>query len=456
MIVFPFKTTYVNKNGKIDQNNQESISTHFMNDFYDRELYTTLELGNPAQQIKLMLTFDDCGFKVGRAKKCIYESEYLSHYNKDVSSDFKFTDLYDLPIREFDTKGCSAVDSIKLFTDLNLKTSKIYKQMDFYLANTSDYLCGVIGFKMDKYDNYCQQISAINNFKLEGITENYNWIVKYNSNSKEEGLVIFGANWNEIISNYKEENIFPVNSKNVGPQSSWSFDIDEIILYGEKNRTIYSGTESWAELDNDISFFIGNNNYKSYVEEFFDSFFAEKICSENLWHYQYNEDYYIIECNKEKFGKEQIQNFLSLSFINREYELEISFKNNELFTETKYKYFFNVVFSIHGGSRWIFGKLFFQKYPVMFYSDLKKFDIFIDRSGDEGNGSKDSKKLSGTAIFLIVLGIIVLLAITGVLFYFLGKNLNKLRKKKANELNDEEYDYTSKADLDNKANQVVN
>ena len=48
----------------------------------------------------------------------------------------------------------------------------------------------------------------------------------------------------------------------------------------------------------------------------------------------------------------------------------------------------------------------------------------------------------------MISGIVVLLIITGVLCYFLGKNINQLRKKKANELEDD-YEYTQKNDAIN-------
>ena len=49
--------------------------------------------------------------------------------------------------------------------------------------------------------------------------------------------------------------------------------------------------------------------------------------------------------------------------------------------------------------------------------------------------------LSAKFIVLMVLIIIVIVCVFSVLFYYIGKNLNKLKKRKANELNDE-YDYS--------------
>ena len=72
IIIYPFKTAYVNKNGEIDKNSKEYNVTHFMNEYYNRSLYIKLEIGNPPQEIKTILTYDDCSFVIGRSKQCIY------------------------------------------------------------------------------------------------------------------------------------------------------------------------------------------------------------------------------------------------------------------------------------------------------------------------------------------------------------------------------------------------
>ena len=47
-----------------------------------------------------------------------------------------------------------------------------------------------------------------------------------------------------------------------------------------------------------------------------------------------------------------------------------------------------------------------------------------------------------TIIYIIVISIVLIL-ILGALAYFLGKKLNENRKKRANELNDEDFEYST-------------
>ena len=447
-VVFPFKTVYINLNGDIKPSSKEYNSTHFMNDYFERLLYTNLQIGNPHQDIKLLFTFDDCGFKIGNAKKCINNNEYLSYYNRNKSSNFEYTDKYTYHLSEFDDNmGHSAADSMKVYKDLKLKKYENLEKVDFYLgSDTNNSLCGVVGFKLDRYYPYCSNISIINNLKSRNITENYKWSLIYKSD--EEGLIIFGSDMKKVISNYDENNLFSINTRFIGSTYPWSFNIDEIII-GEYQEIIIDH-EMWIELDNDLYFLIGNIFYEKSINElFFKEFFDKNICSKNIWtSNKYNYQYYMIECNKEKFGKEQISKFPSLTFINKENSITIVFDKKELFTETKYKYFFNVVFPYYGAGLWKFGKIFFKKYPVSFNVDQNIIEIYNnyikEEESEEDSESKSFFHKAKTSLTIIF--IIVLIVITGILCYYLGKNVNKIRKQKANEM-DDDYDYISKNDI---------
>ena len=75
-------------------------------------------------------------------------------------------------------------------------------------------------------------------------------------------------------------------------------------------------------------------------------------------------------------------------------------------------------------------------------TNIKEEETPNKNNGDEPMKNKNEKNVLSTKfIVLMVLIILGLICIFSVLFYFIGKNLNKLRKRKANELNDE-YDYT--------------
>ena len=344
--------------------------------------------------------------------------------------------------------------------------------MDFELDNSSNSLiCGIIGFKTDLYNNYCSQFGVINRLKANNITDNYNWIIKYNSS--DEGLLIIGSEMNEIITNYDPSNLFQMNIKINGGNYRWSFDIDKIVC-GENISLSENGI--WFEINNDFSFLQGNIEYERYISEiFFNDFLNKNICRKNIW----NNNYIIFECNKNGFGIEQIKYFPSISFIIKSLGTEIKFENIELFTETKYKYFFNIIFSQFDYSKWVFGKLFLKKYPTMFNIDKKIIQIYInindeeekdeceeeekdeyeeeekgeceeeekekeeniDNEEDSDIEKKDDNKIIGlskTNFILLISGIIIFIIISGFFCYLLIK---RYKRQKNNELN---YDYINK------------
>ena len=129
---------------------------------------------------------------------------------------------------------------------------------------------------------------------------------------------------------------------------------------------------------------------------------------------------------------------------------EFSFDYNDLFTETKYKYFYNVIFDFFGVEKWQFGKLFLRKYPINFDYESQTIEVYDyhknndnDNPNDGGDGNKDH-----TVLYITI--IVVLVIITGIVGYFLGKYINKARKKRANELLDDDYDYNTEPNRESK------
>ena len=301
---------------------------------------------------------------------------------------------------------------------------------------------------MPNYATFCKESNnIIESFKSREIINNYQWILNYTS--ENEGFLILGANISQLISNFDENNLYKSYSIRGGSDYPWMIKISKIEC-GENNYTI-NYNEINAQIDNDYSLFIGGNSYMIYIENnYFSEYIYKNICIKNLINYN-NENirYHIIECDKEKFSISDIKKYPKLSFKMRSFDKKFIFEGKDLFIETKYKFFFSIIFSYTWRESWIFGKIFLRKYPTIIDLDTKLIHIYNNYNNENNDASEkedkkeedNSIKLSGKFLFIIILIIIALICIFSILFYFLGKNLNKIRKKKANELNDE-YDYT--------------
>ena len=449
IIVFPFKKILENIFNNINSNNPEYNSTHFLFNYYNELIYTTIKIGDPPQEVNAIITYNDCNFKIGKANKCIYNSEYLSHYNRNLSKGFNYTDYYNFSLSEFaGGHGCSAEDTVYSYTDLSLNKLSKFEKIGFYLgSDTNDELCSIIGFRMLNYATFCgRSNNIIKSFKSNDIISNYDWILNYTS--ENEGLLILGGNLSELVPKFDAKKLYQTYSIMGGSNFPWMIKISKIEC-GNYNYSI-NNYEVNAEINNDYSLIIGGDSYYNYIKvNYFPKYLKQNICYDNLINYYDNHKYHVIECNKEKFEINDIKNFPILSFKMRGDDNNFIFEGKDLFVETKYKYFFNVIFSYSWQESWIFGKPFIKKYPTMIDLEKKIINIYnyYKTEGNEGNTIiiDNNQKLSKKFILYMILIIITLICIFSVLFYFLGKNLNKLRKRKANEL-DDDYDYSSPED----------
>ena len=445
MIVFPFKPAYENKNGNINKENEEYNSTHFLNDYFNRELYITIKIGNPSQEVKVLLSSKVCGFKIGKTTHCINSKEYLSYYNRNKSNDFNYTKTYSGTFTEFGTeRGYTAEDSIYAYTDLNLKNEQKFNKIGFYLgSDTNEELCGIIGFKMDNYAYYCNKINdLIRDFKSINITNNYKWTLKYNS--IDEGYYIIGAEMKDLINKYNDKKLLNISSLITLGECPWSFSVKNIKCGKNDNMEVISKNKK-CEIENDFSLIMGTNEFYKYINKtFFYDYFQKGFCIKNIWKRSQVNNYYVIECDKKYFGKNDIINFPNLILVVDEDQREFVLNYDDLFTEIKHKYFFNVIFNTKKNDTWTLGKIFLKKYMVMFNLDNKMIEIYNNYGEYQSDHNESLNNTSISEISLYICIIIVLFIITTVVAYLLGKNLNKLRKKRVNELLEDNYEYKAK------------
>jgi len=291
-------------------------------------------------------------------------------------------------------------------------------------------------------------------------TNNYNFMLKYNNNSNNEGLYIIGGEMKDIIKNYNESNVFNIKLTDRVHIYKFGVEINKVFLGKDANETI--DVNIAGEINNDRTFIVvGNKYFDNFSTSFFNKYFQNDVCSVNIYDNDpqlvLSEKYKVIECDKEKFGKNDLKNFPRFYLYLGDYfeERKIYFDGIDLFTETKYKYFFNIIFDNNPQSKIELGKVFLKKYPVNFNYEnklLEIYDNYLEVPSEDGKnpGGDDNPKDKGNIIWIYIIIVVILVAIFGVLGYFLGKYVNKMRKRRANELTDDDYEYKSEEQKDNK------
>ena len=135
---------------------------------------------------------------------------------------------------------------------------------------------------------------------------------------------------------------------------------------------------------------------------------------------------------------------IDISFI-------FKFDGEELFYKLNDKYYFKIIFPFKDfvPSRWIVGRTFLRKYPTTF-SPLNRIigfyinpiDININEEDDgDAKGKKDDENSNKTVLYIMIIAIALFFTILGI---YIGRKIFFKKKRKANELIDDNYEYSGK------------
>ena len=121
---------------------------------------------------------------------------------------------------------------------------------------------------------------------------------------------------------------------------------------------------------------------------------------------------------------------------------------NDLFVRKNGYLFFLVIFTNNINLEWNLGTPFLRKYQFVYDYGNKLIGYYHDRYRKEeeeryegNNIDKKMKKSKYLVYFRYILLITILSGILVGLGFFLGKKFYHIRKKRANELNDDDYEY---------------
>ena len=254
--------------------------------------------------------------------------------------------------------------------------------------------------------------------------------------------------------------------QNQSPETAWSFKMNEARIQPKRSNKIVL-SETKVDFLPDRGLIIGTDEYKRKLDEIaFNDLINKKICfreeaSFNNVEKKTNEIYYVYYCNSNNFigNKYTLDNtyyntFPSLEFYVKESNMTFTLTKDHLFHVIYERAYFLVVFKKNGNNNiWKLGEPFFMHYQFTFDQERKivsfynpvmpriKNDDYLRQIEDQNQiiNAAGNKK---TIIYIIVISII-LIVILGTLGYFLGKKLNENRKKRANELKDEDFEYST-------------
>ena len=505
IIVFPFLISSLS-----DKRKRMYYVNDFLSDNLHIDFFTSLFIGKDNIKVLARLSIDNSSFILTdnecnlQSLDTIYNYGIVSRwlYSWHESSTYK-----NISNSNIYNKGGIISEIISLYNTTYLTCQQItlpkanfinenkyidnkvtINEMKIIIKNyESNRMCVLIGLG-SPYINSNQNINFINELKINGIIKEYSWSFNFMTNS--EGQLVIGSLPHEYMNSkfYEEHQFIVIKSYSINDYNfPWSILFNQIYFENSRKEKINVGKNIKAILLTNFGLIIGTSEYKKLISEnFFNDLIQNHLCeiktSTNLLNYFYhfrdlkNGIFEVFTCKKDIIYNKQYSNIifpnLYLQQIDYNFTFSLSFQN--LFIEIKNEFYFMIIFPknpIHFTiENWYLGLPFLRQYQFVYNYDSKTIGFYnpniikneikdsrsniTNKEGNKININLD--QYSARKIILEMLIIIILLVIA----YFVGKKINEHRKKRANELKDDNYEYFSSdingIDKMNKSNSKLN
>ena len=438
IIVIPFQTYIIPEPEKFA--NHSDIFKYWNQNI----LYTTTLIGTPGQNITLLLTSQTFG-SLMFYHMCDIP---FSSYEKEKSSSYSFNKC----INSYSTmKNASLIEeTIYLYSDLDMKELKpynpfiiIYSQNEKEIQGDSyeyhESTCMNVGMQMS-WSNFNEQYSnlILQLKKNLNVIETRDFTFEYLTNT--DGRIAIGSEPHlydkEKYSELQYRISYAVNNEGIN-QRDFYLNFDRIFI----NKKNYNETISLVK-SSKIVFDMGLVNAPKGYKDAIDIYFFNDLIRKGKCNEGETKDYIFYYCDKDVYDNEIKNNFPNLYFEMKQFHKIFELTYEELFRIKNDKVYFLIYFRHYTfGNSFELGKIFLQKYSFTYNSETKMIGYY---NFDLPSG-KDKEKKEEKSFFKNVyvwIGIITVVVIFGILGFFLGKKVyDKVRKKRVNEVADDNYDY---------------
>jgi len=417
-------------------------------------IISTISFGEESKQLELYLTLKEYALSLSN-DACLEDTN--SSYNPLLSKTFKnTTDYMDLLINI--KKYCRAIEKCTIFSDIYLNNNVSINNLSFIFGINMNYgkldnsskICGNLGLQLyNENDHLFKDVYFVNSLKRSKIINSYTWSIIYLNDTIEknailnytnkvyDGLLICGINESDYFSIFKSNSFISVNAEKRFSSIYW--DLTNINISYE-----YSN-QKYVLLDNRITFNF-ERKYITCSKSFFNSinttFFKNYIINNKCIIVEKLEimGTNVIICQKEIMN--EIKNFpkISFSFSIEKNNFIFELTSKDLFIEYKIRILFLIIYNEYGPDYWSLGEIFMRKYHFIFDYDKKQISFpKTFNINDRTKGENENLSFNNYSKIIIIFVLIILGIIFGVL---IGKYLwNNRRKKRANELVDDDFEY---------------
>ena len=459
IIVIPFKTYIQNEPDKF------SSSSDMFSYWSKNIIYSNALIGTPPQNITIILNSQS------------YSSSIINHmcdlpnsfYDKDKSNSY----THEKYINSYSTMSNASLirETLHLYNDLNTNKLVPYNDIRFiYSQNREEdqgktyeyhpYTCMNMGLQLGWTYTNDYQANFISQLKKRlNITETYDFTFEYLN--KTDGRIIIGNEphfYNKKKYSDMQYRISGAVDNEGRNQRDFFLNFDSINLYYKINGKYYNDTISMVKSIKfliDMGLVYAPNEYKNNIDRiFFNDMKRNGKCFEE----QTKDNLIFYYCDKTLAENDIKNNFPTLYFEMKQFHKTFELTYQDLFRTKHDKIFFLVYFRTYSlGNYFEIGKIFLQKYSFTFNQETKMIGYYnFDLPG--GVVQDDEEKKSIFQNVYVWIGISVVVVVFAVLGFFIGKFVyDKVRKKRINEVDDDNYEYASQQNKeDNKLCDSIN
>ena len=458
-VILKFNRLYDNV-VQIENLNIMNQDISFYSQLYDNILYTIFRIGEPNQLILGIFNYDSNVFEINSNEICNKQNDYNYSYTNSKTSEI----ITKIEGDAYFPGSLIINDTISIdVIENNQKKTEIIEDFQFKFEEPrkswgkddilNKLFCADIGFQINREKKVWSKL--LKQLKQNNLIDSYKITMNYSSDN--EGYYYIG-NFPHVYdqSNFKE---FQLISTYAIPRTSFcQFRIlmeDVYSIINETKKFVISYKEVFFHLE--LGLIECPVDYFNFIKNvFFKDYLNKSICSLEYMTKNLN-NYYMITCEDDiSFD---LKSFPGINFYHSELNKTFVLDYNDLFHHENNKYYFLIIYSTFSGSYWKLGKPFLKKYQITldldskliyFYDSFKKYNKENNDKIEDG----DLYTINLKEILLITLCCFLFV----ILFVVLIKGIKKSRKKRANELKDDEYDYTGSDNIntDNESNKIIN
>ena len=416
----------------------KSLEEIFKSLFYN-QIYIKIKVGSEQIEIPFYLYLQEYSF-------IIESSEVSNDQVKGLYNELKSRTY----ISSNKTETFMVIDMSEGILSQDIFFIKNNTLLDFYLCkknNDNSHITegGKIGFKLEPESAQSEEAFFITNLKHKNLISNLIFSIKYDSDDK--GKLYIGTYPHIIDSNKYKETYFTIdNAAQIFTKIEWALNFQEIKL---GTNIIESNCKTFLYLE--IGYIIGTKKFFDFLLslDIWNKYFNNNKCYKtkfNIDDYEKNivdsklaDEYTLYYCDKD-IDVTKI-NIGELTFLDKAMSYSFNFSFSELWEEKSDCKYFKIIQHNYYNDYWYFGKPFFKKFQMVFDYDNKKIGLYTQILENEQTDN-NNKKQNIYIYILIIIGLVII--IVGLIIILMKYYKKFSKRKRANELLDDNYDYETK------------